>query len=534
MPREDALFAAWALSIAGEPGEALEALGPPKAFFAGAGLRPALSLARWVGAEAAWLAGREEALGDALAALAGPPASALAAFLWPLLAARLLLERAAGAAERARCADLLAGAGAAMAAQALPEWSARLEALRGALGEDPAAGAGAAAARRAELTRGLDTKAQKAHLESPHWAAWTRLPASGARRAASRRSQGSRSGAAEETRTVDLPRRVLSPARARLVARSRPMRALLASVERLRSSELVVLIRGETGTGKELVARVLHEESRRARGPFCAIDCRALPPELFEAELFGAELFGARAGSFTGIDRDRPGLLAMAAGGTVLLDEVGETPLAAQAKLLRVLAEGAARPVGGEAETPLDVRFLCTSSVDLDAAARAGRLRRDLLHRMRVVTVDVPPLRDRPEDLPGLVEAILAEGGGQPPALGPGVLDRLRELPWPGNVRELRGLLARLRVESPHRIAAEDIERAIAGARASTVFPPNLLAAEDLGALKDKLERDYVAYHHRRLGGDTGALCAFLGLGRRQLYRRCARLGIAIRELRGR
>src|SRR5262249_48965080 len=158
----------------------------------------------------------------------------------------------------------------------------------------------------------------------------------------------------------------------------------------LRSSELPVLIHGEIGTGKEMVARVLHEESPRAPRPFCVIDCSTLPPQLLEAELFGA-----RKGAFTDMSEDRDGLLVTADGGTVFIEEVAAIPLEAQAKLVGVLGEGSFRPLGQESECRVNVRVIASTSHDLDLDVREGALRADLLYRIRVVTIEVPPLRER-------------------------------------------------------------------------------------------------------------------------------------------
>ncbi|MBI4603921.1 MAG: sigma-54-dependent Fis family transcriptional regulator, partial [Planctomycetes bacterium] len=259
-------------------------------------------------------------------------------------------------------------------------------------------------------------------------------------------------------------------------------------------------------------------------GPFVVVDCAAVPEGLLEAELFGA-----RAGAFTDLRLDRAGMLAAAVGGTVLIDEVARLPVTAQGKLLRVIAEGKRRPLGAEAEEPVDARFLFSSSAGPEAEVREGRLRRDLFHRISVLRVRVPPLRERPEDIPRLVEEVLAAGEGPPPVLGEGVLDRLASLPWPGNVRELHNLIARLRLERSRRITVEDLERHFPAAAAPPVFPRHLLERGQLPELKASLERDYILVHLERLQGDTTALSRFLGIGRLQLYRRCHRLGIRLR-----
>jgi DNA-binding NtrC family response regulator len=287
------------------------------------------------------------------------------------------------------------------------------------------------------------------------------------------------------------------------------------------------LIHGETGTGKELVARIIHEESPRKRGPFHVLDSATIPAGLLESELFGA-----RAGAFTGIEEDRPGLLALAEGGTILVDEIAGATLEVQAKLLRVLSSGRARPLGAEEDRPVDVRFLVSTSRDLEVEVREGRFREDLYYRIRGIVVELPPLRDRPEDLEDLARSLTSDGRSPPPALGRGVVESLRKREWPGNVRELANLLDRARLESPGVITLDAIETAGREPATTTIFPRNLLAGEGLEDLKDHLERDYVVHHFHRLRGNAKALAGFLHLSRRQLYRRCQKLGILLRALR--
>jgi two-component system response regulator HydG len=313
------------------------------------------------------------------------------------------------------------------------------------------------------------------------------------------------------------------------------MQRLLADLERLEASELPVLISGETGSGKGLVARAVHERSPRRSRQLHAVDCAAIPASLLEAELFGAA-----AGAFTGSVTDRRGILEAAAGGTLLLDNISEAPLEVQAKLLRLLSDRSFRRLGSEEEFQADVRFLFTSTPDLEQAVAEGRFRRDLYHRIHVVVLRVPPLRERPEDMADLVRALIEEGEGRgaahsaPLTVEREALDRLRAWSWPGNVRELRNVLLRLRIEAPAAAAvrAEDVERVLVGAPDAALFPRQLLAGPSLQALQQRLERDYVLFHLRRLGGDSEALAQFLGLSRRQLYRRVERLGISLRRER--
>jgi len=319
-------------------------------------------------------------------------------------------------------------------------------------------------------------------------------------------------------------------ARERLITRSSGMKKLVAALDRLCVSDLPVLIRGETGAGKELVARALHEESRRRDRPFMVLDCAALPEALIEVEFSGA-----RAGAYTDQDADRDGILARAAGGTVLLDGIEHLGLQAQAKFLRIIAERRVRPLGGAEEIPVDVRFLFASARDLAHEATEGRFRQDLLHRLQVVTVDIPPLRERPEDLPELVAALLSEGGEtSPPAVSAETWRCLASQAWPGNVRQLANVVARLRVQGGGPWTRADVERALGEPETSTLFTRNVLATERLPILKERLEKDYILYHYRRLGGRTPELCALLGFNRRQLYNRLKRLGISLRVERTR
>jgi DNA-binding NtrC family response regulator len=305
------------------------------------------------------------------------------------------------------------------------------------------------------------------------------------------------------------------------------MRRLIRALDRVRGSDLPAVIQGETGSGKELVARLVHAQGKRYGGPFIVIDLRAIP-----AHLIDVELFGARAGAFTDLARDRPGLLAAASGGTVLIDEIGEAGPELQARFLRVLSSGAARPVGSTEESPIDARFIFTTTRSLEEEARAGRLRPDLLHRIRVVSIEVPPLRERADDIPGLVDIFFGEGEGSVPEIEGEVLSRLKSLPWPGNARELRNLVALWRVEGHRRITRAILEGSLpSSAPASSPFPASLLASESLPALKDSLEREYLRHHFRRLGGDAAMLARSLGVSRKHLYRRLKQLGISVRGM---
>ena len=227
-----------------------------------------------------------------------------------------------------------------------------------------------------------------------------------------------------------------------VIGRSTSILAACERIQRIAPTPATVLLSGESGTGKEVAARALHRMSPRASGPFVPINCAAIAAELIESELFGHV-----KGAFTGAKQNREGLFYYARGGTLFLDEIGELPLPAQAKLLRVLEERRVRPVGSEQEVPIDVRVIAATNRDLKAEVAAQRFRQDLYYRLQVVEVSLPPLRERPEDIPLLVEHFM---GQLVPALGmpPLVLDarslaRMAAYDWPGNVRELRNFIER-------------------------------------------------------------------------------------------
>src|SRR5688572_16777024 len=269
-------------------------------------------------------------------------------------------------------------------------------------------------------------------------------------------------------------RRSQQPTSNRLIGDSVRMQQLRSTIGKLARSQAPVYISGESGVGKELVARLIHEQGSRAAGPFVPVNCGAIPAELMESELFGH-----KKGSFTGAHADKDGLFQAANGGTLFLDEVAELPLHLQVKLLRVIQEKSVRPVGASAELPLDVRILSATHKNLSALVNDGRFRHDLYYRINVIELRVPPLRERLEDLPGLAQRVLARlstAQNRPvPVLSDEALGALRAHPFPGNVRELENILERaMALAEGERIECEDLRLPVANAPGLAVPAPTV------------------------------------------------------------
>jgi len=317
-----------------------------------------------------------------------------------------------------------------------------------------------------------------------------------------------------------------------LIGQSAAMREVFRSIGRVAATNLNVLITGATGTGKELVARALHRHSPRAPRPFVALNTAAIPAELLESELFGHE-----AGAFTGAARRHPGRFEQAEGGTLFLDEIGDMPLSLQTRLLRVLAENEFYRVGGRELIRTNVRVVAATHQDLDAKVDSGAFRADLLHRLDVVRLDLPALRERPQDIGLLAVRFLARAAhdlhAEPKRFSAAALVALAELPWPGNVRQLENLCRRLAVMAPGReIRVHDLPKVEAGpAGARTADWSALLTAETRERLR-RGERDIYAGSRERFDqallaaalaendDHRGRAALQLGLGRNTLTRK--------------
>src|SRR5215207_3342018 len=326
-----------------------------------------------------------------------------------------------------------------------------------------------------------------------------------------------------------------------IVGESPAVRRMLTLARKVAESEVSsVLLQGDSGTGKDLVAKAVHYGSRRAEGPFVAINCAAIPATLIESELFGYE-----KGAFTDAKARKEGLFEQAEGGTLFLDEIGELELGLQAKLLRVLEEGTFRRVGGLKDIPLDVRIVAASNRDLRAESEAGRFRLDLYYRLSVIQIDIPPLRERGDDILTLAAHYIKQFGERLKlrrkieGLAPEVAEVFRRYPWPGNVRELRNVIERaLILEDADTITLEYLPRDLAAqaghAAAPQAFAPANAGAHDAGARGfslptsglslEELETSLVRQAIERSGGNQTRAAELLGISRDQLRYRLKKI----------
>jgi DNA-binding NtrC family response regulator len=309
-----------------------------------------------------------------------------------------------------------------------------------------------------------------------------------------------------------------------MIGSSPPMERLFEQIRRTAPTQGRVLVVGENGTGKELIARAIHRHSSRAEGPFVRVNCAAIPHDLFESELFGHE-----KGSFTGATGRQIGKFVRAQGGTLFLDEVGEIPLTLQPKILRALESNEVEPVGSGREVKVDVRVVAATNRDLEQMVAAREFRQDLFYRLKVVVLEAPPLRQRPGDIPSLVRHFLAqacaENGLRPKAIDPDAVQRLVAHDWPGNIRELKNLLERLVILSPGDTIGER-ELAEALPSPGPVLPG---AGPGGGRLRDTmagLERQVILAALQRNAWRMSATARELGLERSHLYKKVKALEI--------
>jgi len=323
-----------------------------------------------------------------------------------------------------------------------------------------------------------------------------------------------------------------------LIGSGPAMARLLAQIERVAASETRVCILGETGTGKELVARAIHEKSARRENAFVTLNCAAVPAELIESELFGHE-----KGAFTGAAAKHTGKFEQADGGTLFLDEIGDMPVAMQAKLLRVLEEGEIERVGGDKPIRVNARVLVATHRNLEELVKQNAFRRDLFHRVYVFPLALPPLRERPDDFPALVghfaRQVAAQNAWKEKNFADDAIAELRRYGWPGNVRELRNVVERLvLLAGEGAVSGADVRMVLPGAvggAAERVGGAGVASAESSGTLADRteaFEKEVLLTEIRRHNFHMTNVARALGLERSHLYKKCQQLGIDLQSLR--
>ena len=313
-----------------------------------------------------------------------------------------------------------------------------------------------------------------------------------------------------------------------IVGSSFAIRQVVERVERVAPADARVLITGENGTGKELVARAIHRLSHRSEAPFIEVNCAAIPSELIESELFGHI-----KGSFTGAVADRPGKFEQAHGGTLFLDEVGDMSPAAQAKVLRALEEGIITRVGGSKAVEVDVRVVAATNKELPEEIEAGRFREDLYYRLNVVPIHVPPLRERREDIPALVRHFAQRqgGSGEYPVrpIQPTAVERLQGMDWPGNVRELRNTVERLLILAAGPEVTESDVAQLVGGGESVGLGGELAQADTFSEFKDMAEKAFILRKLREHDWNVSETARAVEMPRSNLYKKIERYGL-VRE----
>src|SRR5690242_77787 len=315
-----------------------------------------------------------------------------------------------------------------------------------------------------------------------------------------------------------------------IIGTSAHIQDVMRMISRLKDTRTPVLISGESGTGKELVARAIHFRGSMAQTPFVAVDCGSLVPTLMESELFGYE-----KGAFTGATKSKAGLFQSADGGTIFLDEIGELPLEMQAKLLRVLQEKEVRPVGSNERETVDVRVIAATNRDLESAYRAGTFRKDLYFRLNVVTVHIPPLRDRRSDIPVLVHHFLDRYAKRSQIhVTPAAMKSLLQYDWPGNVRELENCIARaVTLGDSKTIDDADLPPAIRNEQGESGSPRAPEASSLSTTALAQMERMTILRSEEHTSGDKALAGKMLGISRATLYRKLKRYNIALKASGG-
>ncbi|MEM7232993.1 MAG: sigma 54-interacting transcriptional regulator [Planctomycetota bacterium] len=513
------LILAWSAALSENSASAVESLAAATSYFEREGLLGPLRLASYVDEERRFASG----LTAASERFSASRRTDYATLATKVVHARRLASDQSSPQARERLSDLLADTGAELASGDSSELRARWEFLTGALAGDPSE----ATRLREELAGRFEEADRTRYLNSAAWRRWTDLDLEALR--PTRRSSGD---AAKDTttQTVEWSRVGVQS----LICESSAMRRLESDLKKIRSSSLPVLILGETGSGKELVARKIHAESARGARPLRVLDCASLP-----ATLAASELFGAKAGAYSGQESDREGMITSSNGGTLLVDNIDQLPLDVQAQLLRAIDTSRIRPLGSDTEVDIDVRFLCSSSESLESLVDQGRFRADLYHRIRVLEISIPPLRERHDDLPGLVTTFYRSRGLRAAELSRSTLHRLKGRGWPGNVRELFNVLERDAIEG-NGLGGDRLEDggtspittsldSVSLDESPRFLSERLLGDHSLEELREQVDREYLLYHLERLHGDIEALSRHLGIRRRQLYNRCKKLRIDVR-----